>query len=614
MKILNNSKKIEAIAWARQIEKNIRSTSAETADAICSEIEKLDEHKLTIAVVGLLKRGKSTFCNAFLGRNDDMLSPIGRFPTTGIITEFAASSDRDGAQVIFENQSSLDISYEDIRDYVTEEGNPENKKNVFKVKVYGKFDLDKEVVLIDLPGDESIHAYHSEIVYNYLPNADVIIFLSDATDPISRSELSLLRKVETRDMKKIFFVINKADKCDDEELADAELHDRETSNNAGIEIESIYSISAKKVMNGEKENFDFQRLMTDISEFLSNDRNELLLRSFCGRVMALAKPVIQNLQQQETLSSIDISELEEKIRELKDKKSKMSSELEKGLEEFSDNWDDMLKEFEDALPEIRENVERIIIGEVEASSMFALGKKQIEKLPEKISETMEKEFSAACGILEERARESLEKLEKSCPSVASFLSDQNIDLTPQGETSSTGGWIFTLVSGSTAYITGSAITGAFTVVSWGGSGFWGTLASIGGSIVNTTVGGVTTAILGPLFLVAAVSATIGFTAMTVSFLRKKKLQKENLIHDLKQNIRTAFDSIKLKRIPYLREQKQVFIDEIKKSFRKTLEELEKNLADAIAFKAASAENTEITQKRQLLLTEYSSLEQQVIEG
>ena len=240
MKLIDNVKKNEMIDWARQIEKIVRENDEEIAKSIDEQIKSLDDHKLTIAVIGLLKRGKSTFCNAFLERKDDMIAPIDRFPATGVITEFMYS-DREYAKVIFENTSAIEISYKDIRSYATEELNPENKKNVQKIEVYGKFPLDPEIKLVDMPGDDSIHLYHSEIVYNYLPNADVIIFLSSANDPISVNELNLLRKVNENDMKKVFFVINKIDKCDYDEFADAKNHAQTTTSRSAVIIQALFS-------------------------------------------------------------------------------------------------------------------------------------------------------------------------------------------------------------------------------------------------------------------------------------------------------------------------------------------------------------------------------------
>lgn len=617
MKIIDENKKREIISWATNMEDLLRSQAPEVAAEIHREILNFDEHKLTIAVVGMLKRGKSTFCNAFLGRRDDMLAPIGRFPTTGIISEFINAPGKESARVIFGDQSAQNIGYSEINSYVTEDGNPENKKNVYKVEVFGNFDLDNEITLIDLPGDESIYAYHSEIVYNYLPNADIIIFLSSANDPISFSELALLRKIKSSDMKKIFFVINKADKCDDEELNDAKQHDRQTLANAGIAIENnIYTISAKNAMNGNLDCFDFKKLLNDMSAFLNQDRNELVIQSFCGRIMAIAKPIIQDLYLTNKLANISAVELEEKISNLEQQKIQMTCELREGLEEFSDNWDEMLKEFENALPQIKNNVEETIIGEIQASSILSLNKKQIEKLPEKIAVTIEKEFSTACGVLEKRAEQNLKELEKNCPSVSCFFSEYNYTLTSRKTDISANGWIANLFYGSVAYITGNAISGAFSIGSglMGGSGILGTIGNFVGSSINAVAGTAVSTLLGPLFILSTIVTTIGVGSQVASFIRKKQVQKEKLIQELRREIDGAFNSIKFEKIPYLRKQKEVLIAEIQKEFSKSVKSQEEKLQEALKDKKSNSNNLVNAEKRKLLLEEYSALEQQATQG
>ena len=613
MRIIDANQKMLAIDWARQIEKVVRETDTDIADDISREIDNLDSHKLTVAVVGLMKRGKSTFCNAFLGRHDDLVAPVGRFPTTGVISEFS-TGDEEYANVVFTNNSSMKIRYAEIGDYVAEDKNPENRKNVFRLEIFGKFNLDREIKIVDMPGDESIHAYHSEIVYNYLPNADIIIFLSSADDPISRDELSLLRKVQPNEMKKVFFVINKADKCEEDEIAEAKDHDRATLNNAGIRIENdIYVISAKKAMAGEFEYGEFRDLMNDITEFMNGDRYKMVLNGFRGRIMALAEPAVSKLRQRVQFSDMEIEDLEKQIGELEQKKAIMTEQLERGLKEFSDSWDDMLNDFERSLPAIKNNV-GMVVREIEAKNALAINKKTIEKLPEKLSAALEKEFEGSSGILEKRAVEALKKLDKSCPEISKFMSEHmfsaDIAMTPDGM----GGWIFALLSGSATYLTGSVISSAFAVGStWGGAGLIGGIVAGVGKVVGITAGSVVTAILSPLFILSAAGTTIGFSCLAVSFFRKKNYQKEKLVADLKKAIDSIFRSIKMEKIPYLHNQKELLIRDIRRQFSEKLETLEKDLRDAVEKRKSYQDSRVIETQQRNLLSEYSALIDHAVE-
>ena len=233
---LNLESERKEIVWANEIADFAKKHGdAAAAEEVKRLVAQFENRKIAVAVVGLNKRGKSTFCNAFLGRKDDHIAPIDWIPATGVISAFSNDSVREDATVVFEDGRQEVIPYERIKDYVLEKNNPENKKQVERVDVFGKFELDDDVILLDFPGDDALHVYHSQIIYQYLPRVDVVLFLSSATDPIQKSELDLLAKVRADDRRKIFFIINKVDECEDNELEEAKSHDAGVLQKAGIE-------------------------------------------------------------------------------------------------------------------------------------------------------------------------------------------------------------------------------------------------------------------------------------------------------------------------------------------------------------------------------------------
>lgn len=616
MKILDENKVIEITSWARQVEQIIRVESPDVANKISEEIEKLADIKLNVAIVGLLKRGKSTFCNAFLGRNDDVIAPTGHFPVTGVITEFNSGSESEYANVVFADGDTKKISYSEIHDYATEEGNPGNKKNVLRLEVFGNFHIDPEVKLIDMPGDGSINAYHSEIVYKYLPNADVILFLSSVEDPISKRELSLLRKVSYNDMKKVFFVINKIDSCDDEDIEDAVEHNRQTIAQANISIENdFYLVSALNAMEQSGDAGDFDNLVCDVGSFLGGERYDLLLKAFYARVLALAEPIVKNIVQKQQLFQANEEEIREKIENLEIQKKNMLEEFQKGSREFSDKWDNMIDEFESQLPQIRERIEQKLVDDISATSSLFLSQKDIDRMPEKISSTIEHELETQCGVFTKEAESALENFERSCPNISKFLSEQNTDIRVDNFGSGVGGWIFTLASGSASYFTGAAINTAFAVGgTWGGVGFWGTICAIAGKATGIAAGTITAAVLGPLFLISTAGATLGLGGLLFSILRKKQLQKKQLLNEVKSGIKSSFDAIKMQRIPYLRQQKQVLLDSLNKELNQKINTLEDNLKEALEQKELNCSNTLIAEQRKQLVIEYQELSQEAMEN
>ena len=83
---------------------------------------KIESATFNLAVVGEFKRGKSTLVNALIGDN---LLPMAVIPLTSIATIIAYGS-RTHIAVRFQNHHSIEITKEELPNYVTESGNPKN--------------------------------------------------------------------------------------------------------------------------------------------------------------------------------------------------------------------------------------------------------------------------------------------------------------------------------------------------------------------------------------------------------------------------------------------------------------------------------------------------------
>ena len=142
----------------------------------------------------------------------------------------------------------------------------------------------------------------------------------------------------------------------------------------------------------------------------------------------------------------------------------------------------------------------------------------------------------------------------------------------------------------------------------------GTIGNFVGSSINAVAGTAVSTLLGPLFILSTIVTTIGVGSQVASFIRKKQVQKEKLIQELRREIDGAFNSIKFEKIPYLRKQKEVLIAEIQKEFSKSVKSQEEKLQEALKDKKSNSNNLVNAEKRKLLLEEYSALEQQATQG
>jgi ribosome biogenesis GTPase A len=138
--LLESLENLQQLAFYRKNERDARATE--------QLIAKLLEGHFNLAVLGQFKRGKTTLINALLGSS---LLPTAVVPLTSIITLIKYGRNLD-IEVLFNNGVRKEITIEELPDYVTERGNPENQKEVQYVEVhYDSPYLRDGVLIIDTP-------------------------------------------------------------------------------------------------------------------------------------------------------------------------------------------------------------------------------------------------------------------------------------------------------------------------------------------------------------------------------------------------------------------------------------------------------------------------------
>lgn len=187
--------------------------------------ERLENKKITIAVIGQFKRGKTTLINTILGRP---LLPVGIVPITAAITriEYAEapvggqSDASDHATVYFSNGLSEAVPAEDLHAYISEQENHDNERGVAEVELLTDADFLKDgLTLVDTPGVGSVHENNSKSAVDFARESDGVVFMLSVDSPINQIEVDFLRKVK-QFAGKFYFVVNKIDRVDEEELAE----------------------------------------------------------------------------------------------------------------------------------------------------------------------------------------------------------------------------------------------------------------------------------------------------------------------------------------------------------------------------------------------------------
>ena len=152
-----------------------------------------------VCVVGEFKQGKSSLINALLAQS---ICPVDDDLATSAITlvqwgEQPSAVVRRGAESgkAGDPPTTETIPIEQVGDWVSEIGNPGNHKRVERVDiVVPSALLQQGLVLVDTPGMGGLGAGHAAATLGFLPFADGLIFVSDASAELSAPEIEFLQR------------------------------------------------------------------------------------------------------------------------------------------------------------------------------------------------------------------------------------------------------------------------------------------------------------------------------------------------------------------------------------------------------------------------------------
>ena len=131
-----------------------------------------------LVVAGEFNSGKSSFINALLG---ERVLPEGVTPTTDRINLL-----RHGPEITEQHLEAFLLE----RTYPAE--------------------LLREITIVDTPGTNAIIRRHEELTRDFIPRADLVLFVTSADRPFTESERGFLEQIREWG-KKIVFVVNKVD-------------------------------------------------------------------------------------------------------------------------------------------------------------------------------------------------------------------------------------------------------------------------------------------------------------------------------------------------------------------------------------------------------------------
>jgi GTPase Era involved in 16S rRNA processing len=255
--------------------------------------EKLSKGQLHLAILGQMKRGKSSFINALLGAE---VLPTGVLPVTAIITEIRYGPTAKATIIYATGGLKEDVGLDTLAEYVTEAGNPGNTRQVSSVDIfYPASFLRNGIVLIDTPGIGSAHAHNTRTTESYLEKVDAGIVVLSVDPPITEAESLFLRRLKD-DIPKLFFILNKTDLVStDETGAIAEFLKNELSR-LQIHAPEIFPLSARQALRDKCEAITNRNTVRGLNAFedrlrtfFIKEKREVLVRSVALDALQIAR-------------------------------------------------------------------------------------------------------------------------------------------------------------------------------------------------------------------------------------------------------------------------------------------------------------------------------------
>ena len=246
---------------------------------------RLSSGALHLAVMGMFKRGKSSFVNALLGVD---ILPTSVVPVTSVPTVIKYGDTLRLSIRFFNNKPDLIVQesakavHDCLLTHVAEEHNPLNRRCVEEAIVDCPNPLLKNgTMFIDTPGFGSTYRHNTKTTLDLLRKCDAVLFLLSPDPPFTQTEVEFLKEVR-KAVSRIFFILNKIDLLTIEDLNKIDKFIQSIlTNNLGFPANTrVFHVSAKigKVVAQSPENDPARRLSgmaairTEIIDFMVREK------------------------------------------------------------------------------------------------------------------------------------------------------------------------------------------------------------------------------------------------------------------------------------------------------------------------------------------------------
>ncbi|MEX3620865.1 dynamin family protein [Viridibacillus arvi] len=361
----------------------------EVSNYLKNKVERLNKKDFTIALFGAFSAGKSSFSNALMGQQ---VLPVSPNPTTAAINkirpvspehphetadvrlkttdqlqadiissyeaigmhvislEEAFNKATEGLQMELDDErlhvhksfirafaqgyeefkeqlgTTLRTNREDFEKFVAEE-----KRSCFVDSIDFYFDCELTrmgVTLVDTPGADSINARHTGVAFDYIRNADAILFITYYNHAFARADREFLiqlgRVKDAFELDKMFFIVNAIDLASNkEEEGEVKTYVQQELQRFGIRKPRLFGVSSLLALKEKVEKNNFESGMKPFEDafhhFLSEELSSLAVQALVeetdktqNRLASLIKQTEDNMQRKDE-RLVELTKLEQFI-------------------------------------------------------------------------------------------------------------------------------------------------------------------------------------------------------------------------------------------------------------------------------------------------------------
>jgi predicted GTPase len=277
--------------------------------------ERIAAARVYVACVGQFKRGKSSLLNALVGQS---LLPTGLMPVTAIPTTLRYGA-KSRLRVQFTSGDEREYEIEAIADFVTENGNPENVRNVNAVEVFVPSELlEPGLCLVDTPGLGSIFRGAEARTRRTVPRIDAAIAVIGADPPLSGEELDLIADASEH-IGELIVVLNKADRFDDDARRVArEFAEQAISRRLGMPARSILEVSATERLANTGPVRDWEELIVRLNNLATARRDDLVRSAHARGARRIVEECLVEIAEMSHAIYRPVAETEARLERLQD--------------------------------------------------------------------------------------------------------------------------------------------------------------------------------------------------------------------------------------------------------------------------------------------------------